>query len=65
MPEQNEFTFGGDHEALLFEPVTVVYLLLSLHQLAQVDQSLDQALPEIFLILLQFPVGPLDRDRTS
>ena len=32
---------------------------------AQVDQCLDQALPEIFLILLQFPVGPLDRDGTS
>ena len=23
LPEHNEFTFGGDHKALLFEPVTV------------------------------------------
>ena len=69
MVHHDQFTLRADHEALMFNPVSLSQQLLniSLSCIApvQVNQVLDESLVQIFLIMFQLTLSRLDRNGTT
>jgi hypothetical protein len=64
MVHHDQFTLRADHEALMFNPVSLSQQLLNIGLSCiapvQVNQVLDESLLQIFLIMLQLTLSRLD-----
>jgi len=69
MVHHDQFTLRADHEALMFNPVSLSQQLLNIGLSCiapvQVNQVPDESLLQIFLIMLQLTLSRLDRNGTT